>query len=398
MPAKDTALYWKTKVTKRKMRGELSAHYYARMSHQGRQVWINLCTGNLTTASNTAAAKYELLKLKGWESLKPSKKSGDTITIGEYIKAVEALKITRASTLSGYSKKLRQIAAEIKTIGDAHKYSAKGGSAEWIAKVDKVLLSALSDERVNKWKKRKIDERLKKLSAMNDEEANDRAQNTVNSILRNAKGLFSKKILRRVDVSFTTTPLSGVAIGAPKITPFQPEIDLDKLIGAAAKELDEDLHLIFLLAAGCGLRRSEIDRLRLQDVDLNTCTIKIQSTEDGRVKTKNSIRTLNISKDGPIYHALKAYRLGFHCVCPENNRPRRKSEAYRCDEQFHALSKWLRKQGIVKAIQPIHYLRKAFGDRVASKHGIDIAAISLGDSIEMAHKVYNSHNKTKAIL
>lgn len=398
MPAKDTASYWKTKVTRRKIRGEFSENYYARLSHRGRQAWINLDTGNVNTAANTAAKKYKLLKGEGWEALMPSKLSGDTITLGEYIKAVEALKITRASTLSGYTKKLRQIAAEIKGIGDAHKFSAKGGSAAWIEKVDKLPLATLSDERVNKWKKRKLDERLQALSHLDEEDANPRAHNTVNSILRNAKGLFSQKILQRVDISFTTIPLAGVSIGAPSIKAFQPEVNLDELIGAAADELDEDLHLVFLLAAGCGLRRSEIDRLRRQDIDLNACTIKIVSTEDGKVKTNNSVRTLNITEGGVVHKTLKAYRLGFHVVCPENKRPTRKAEKYRCEHQFSELSDWLRSKGIVKAIQPIHYLRKAFGDRVASKHGIDIAAISLGDSIEIAHKVYNSHNKTKAIL
>lgn len=397
MPAKDTASYWKTKVAHRKIRGEMSANYYARFSHIGQQRWINLDSGNLNDAANTAAKKFKLLKSEGWESIISSKLSGDTITIGQYIEAVESLKITRASTLSGYTKKLRQIAAEIKGIGDAHKYSAKGGSADFIAKVDKLPLSTLSDARVSKWQKRKLDERMAKLSGMDDEEASARAHNTVNSILRNAKGLFSQKILDRLDIEFSTTPLSGVSIGAPVIKPFQPEVNLDELIEAASSKLNEDLHLIFLLAAGCGLRRSEIDRLRRQDINLEACTIKIVSTEDGKVKTNNSVRTLNISEGGLVYEALKAYRLGFHVVCPENKRPTRKAEKYRCDQQFRELSEWLRGKGITQAIQPIHYLRKAFGDRIASKHGIDIAAISLGDSIEIAHKVYNSHNKTQTL-
>jgi integrase len=362
------------------------------MSHEGRQAWINLESGNTNTAANTAAKLYTLLKFEGWEALKPSKKSGDTITIGEWISEVEALKTLRKSTYGTYIRKLRQIAAEIKKIGDAHKYSTKG-SAAWIEKVDAVKLSDLTDERVNKWKAR----RMQAVADASEEEAS-RAINTVNSILRNAKSLFGKKILAQIDVNFSKIPLSEVSIGSPIITPFQAEVNLDELIEKASKELDEDLHLIFLLAAGCGLRRSEIDRLRRQDIDLDASTIKIVSTDDGKVKTKNSVRTLNITKGGVVHDALENYRLGFHVVCPENARPSRKSEEYRCDDQFQKLSAWLRRQGVVNAIQPIHYLRKAFGDRVASKHGIDIAAISLGDSIEMAHKVYNSHNKTKAIL
>ena len=393
MPAKDTASYWKTKVTRRKIRGVESDHLYARFSHGGRQLWINLETGNTNTAANTAAEKYRLLKSKGWQSLKPSKLTGDTITVGEWIAEVEGLRMLRKSTLGNYTRKLRQIAAEIKKIGDSRKYSAKGGSAAWMEQVDKVKLSELTDERVSKWKAR----RLQAVADADEDEAK-RAVNTVNSILRNVKALFGRKILAQVDVKFSQIPFSAVTVGSPVITPFQAEVNLDELIAQAAEELDEDLHLIFLLAAGCGLRRSEIDRLRRQDVDLQACTIKVVSTDDGKVKTQNSVRTLNITEGGPVHTALTNYRLGFHVACPENVRQSRKAEAYRCDDEFQKLSVWLRKQGIVKAIQPIHHLRKAFGDRVASKHGIDIAAISLGDSIEMAHKVYNSHNKTRSIM
>lgn len=391
MASKDSSIYWRSKITKRKIRGVESSNYYARLSHQGRQVFVNLNTGNASKAANLAAEKWMLLKSKGWEALMPSRKSGDTITVGEYIEAVDALKLLRRSTFGNYSKKLRQIAAEIKGIDDSNRRSV--AAAAWIKKVDKVPLSSLTNERVNKWKQSRL-----KAVAGEDEDITARAHNTVNSILRNAKGLFSKKVLDRVDVEFSVVPISGVSIGSPSITPYQAEVNLDDLIEAAAHELNEDLHLIFLLAAGCGLRRSEIDRLRRQDIDLDACTIKVASTDDGKVKTNNSVRTLNITKDGPVHSALRAYRLGFHVVCPENKRPSRKAEMYRCDEQFRELSAWLRGKGIVKAIQPLHYLRKAFGDRVASKHGIDIAAISLGDSIEIAHKVYNSHNKTKAIL
>lgn len=393
MPAKDTASYWKTKITKRMIRGSDSAHYYARMSHRGRQGWVNLETGNANTAADTAARYYALLKSEGWEALKPSKKTGETITIGEWIESVDSLRMLRKSTFASYARKLRQIAAEIKGIGDAHKYSAKGGSAAWIEKVDQVRLSELTDERVNKWKARRL-QAVKDA----DEDTASRAINTVNSILRNVKALFGKKILAQIDAEFETVPFSGVSVGGTVINPFQPEVNLDDLIKKAEEELEEDLHLIFLLAAGCGLRRSEIDRLRRQDIDLQACTLKVVSTDDGKVKTKNAVRTLNFTKGGPVHEALKSYRLGFHCVCPENSRPARKAEIYRCEKQFLELSAWLRGQGIVKAIQPIHYLRKAFGDRVASQHGIDIAAISLGDSIEIAHRVYNSHNKTKAIL
>ena len=119
--------------------------------HEKRQCWINLETGNANTAANVAAQKYTLLKSEGWESIKPSKSTGETITVGEWIKEVEALKLLRSATLSSYVRKLRQLVAEIKKIGDQKKYSAKG-SHEWIDQVDAIKLSEITAERVNKWK------------------------------------------------------------------------------------------------------------------------------------------------------------------------------------------------------------------------------------------------------
>jgi len=391
MPAKDTASYWKTKVTRRKIRGEESKHLYARFSHDGRQAWINLETGNVNTAANTAAEKYRLLKSEGWEAIKPTRQPGELITVGDWIKAVEDSNCLRQATFKTYARKLRQLAGEIKSIGGKSRFAASK-SGEWIKAVDEVKLSELTADRVKAWK-------TSRLRGIADHTKRSRAENTANSVLRNAKGIFGRKVREAVALELDKIPLADVRAGGMAKNPFVTEIDLDELLASAADELDTDLHLIFLLAAGCGLRRSEIDRLRRQDVDLKAGTVTVTDTEDGQTKTAKSKRTVRFSTSGPIAQAFDAAPLGIYAAFPGQALPgKRKAEAYRCEAQFQQLSDWLRSKGVKRAIQPLHYLRKACGDRIARQHGIAATANTLGNSIAMAYAVYSDHNHTEAIM
>jgi integrase len=391
MSAKDTTTYWKKKIAKRQINGVNSAHYYARMSHEDRRAWINLDTGDKDTAASTAALKYATLKREGWESVKPTKSKSADITVGQWIKAVEDANCLRDATIKSYARKLRQLAGEIRGIGGKSRFAAKH-SGDWIKSVDKVKLSELTTERVKKWKTRR-------LNGITDHQEKSRAENTANSVIRNVKGIFGRKVLESVTLELEEIPLKDIRAGAMKKTKFTPEVDFDQLIKDAANELETDLHLIFLLAAGCGLRRSEIDRLRRQDVDLKAGTVTITDTEDGQTKTEASHRTVRFSNSGPIFEALKNSQLGIYAICPSLALPnKRKAETYRCEHQFAALSNWLRSKGVKNAIQPLHYLRKACGDRIARDHGIAATANTLGNSIQMAYAVYSDHSNTKAIL
>lgn len=391
MPAKDTASYWKTRITKRTIRGAETAHFYARLSHEGRQVFINLNTGNASEAAKVAAETWRKLKSEGWNSVLPEKKRGADLTVGDWIKAVEDANCLRTASVKCYARKLRQLASEIKGLGDSSRYGGKAGSTAWAAKVDKVKLSDLTAERVKKW-------RARRLRGITESLEGTRAKSTVDSILRNAKAIFGRKVREAVTLELETIPLESVRPGAMAKAPYQPEIDFDQLIENAARELDSDLHLIFLLAAGCGLRRSEIDRLRRQDVDLRAGKLTVTDTEDGRTKTAKSKRTIRFAPGGAVAKALESAPLGIYAVCPHRGKPTRKAESYRCENDFNELSAWLRGQGIKRAIQPLHYLRKACGDRIARQHGIAAAANTLGNSIGMAYAVYSDHDATHAIL
>jgi integrase len=389
MASKDTATYWKERVAPRMIKGKPSPTLYARLSHNGKQAFINLNTANKTTAANTAAAKWATLKKDGWEAVKPTKSTAETITIGEYIKQVEASHIIKKSTFNVYTRKLRTLAAEITGIPSATHYD-KQSAKDRRDKIEKLPCSVLTADNVRKWKRK----RLKGLEG----EAERKALNTLNSILADARSLFGKKVAPEVNVSFDIAPLSGIVVSNIKSKKFEHEVDYQKLVDAAQSELKDDQLAVFLLAAGCGLRRSEIDRLRGEDIDVKAGTIRVTNTADGNVKRDSSVRTVYYSKDGIVAEALKGRGTNFYAICPSAKFSRNlKEDRYRCDDAMLPLIDWLRKQGVTET-KAIHYLRKACGDVVARQHGIAVAANTLGNSIQVCHATYSDHNNTKAVL
>jgi len=389
MASKDTASYWKERVSTRIIQGQESPTLYARMSHEGRQVFINLNTANRQEAASLAASTWAKLKKEGWEAVKPSKSTGDTITIGEYLEQVEAAHCIKAATFITYARKLRTIAGEIAGI-QSHTHFDKKSADERRAKVDKLLCAILSAENVRKWKRK----RLKGLSG----DAEEMASNTANSILANARSLFGKKILPEIDVKFDSVPLSGIVVSNIKSQKFEHQIDYQELVKAATDELEGDQLAIFILAAGCSLRRSEIDRLRGEDIDLGKGTIRVTNTADGNLKRESSKRTIDFSMSGLVAKALKGRQTNFYVVCPsEKFRRKMREDEYRCDKAMLPLIDWLRSKGITET-KAIHYLRKACGDMIARQHGIAVAANTLGNSIQVCHATYSDHTNTKAAL
>lgn len=411
MASKDSSIYWRDRITKRKIRGAESSNYYARLSHEGRQAFVNLNTGNAKRAANVAAEKWSLLKREGWESVLPRKKKGDALTVGDYIRAVKDASIFRRATLESYTKKFRQLVSEIEGLSVPSR-QAPNKAAQWIKTVDAVKLARITDERVEQWRARRL------RAFPDDSYERRRAETTVNSILRNARSLFGRKVFDHIKLQIEEPPLVNVRVASVRPTAYTPEVDFDELMTAAENELTGDARLVFLLAAGCGIRRSEVDRLRQEDisfakvkkrvtgedgketeVEVVEGRIRVDDTPDGQTKADSSKRTIPFSKDGPLAKALEKSPLGIYVVCPSAPLPKvRKLGVYRCDEAFHELTAWLREKGIKRASQPIHYLRKSFGDRIAEAYGIHATANTLGNSIKVAHQIYTDRTKTKGII
>lgn len=389
MASKDTAAYWKERISTRKIKGENSSTLYARMSHEGRQCFINLNTANRQEGARTAATTWSKLKKDGWEAVKPSKTAGDTITIGDYLKLVEDSHALKSKTFKTYARKLRTLAAEIGGI-KPHTHFDKKSAEQRRTKIDKIPCSILTSENVRKWKKK----RLKGLEG----EAESRALNTANSIIADARSLFGKKILPEVGIGFKTTPLSGLVVSNIESQKFEHQVDYDQLVQTAVNELEGDQLCVFVLAAGCGLRRSEIDRLRGEDIDLKAGTIRVTNTPDGKVKRKRSVRKINFRKDSLIADFLKGRETNFYVICPDQKFKRNmREDEYRCDTAMIPLINWLRSKG-VKETKALHYLRKACGDVITRNEGIAVAANTLGNSYAMCHATYSDHSNTESAI
>ena len=212
-------------------------------------------------------------------------------------------------------------------------------------------------------------------------EAYEKAQVTVASVLRNAKSLFGVRIREALPFSLETIPFETIKPNSPPKYRFIPEATPNNLLTAAEEELKGDLYIILLLALGAGLRRSEIDRLRWSDVDVDTGKIRIVSTKDGFIKSWDSRGAVFIGEK--LKDALKAHKdvsIGFYVVSPQANVVNnRKNEYYRCEVLFSKLCQWLRTKGITKN-KPLHHLRGIFGDELAKTAGIYAASSQLRHS------------------
>jgi hypothetical protein len=95
--------------------------------------------------------------------------------------------------------------------------------------------------------------------AGNDPLALRRARISVNSMLRQARSLFSPRGLRHLQLSLPNPlPFDGVDFEPRQSMKYRSEIDLAKLIAAATAELRDskpEVYKVFLLGVGAGLRK-----------------------------------------------------------------------------------------------------------------------------------------------
>jgi integrase len=171
-------------------------------------------------------------------------------------------------------------------------------------------------------------------------------------------------------------PFNGVKIERPKQSrAYRSSIDAQDLIDAINKIPELNIRIILLLALTFGLRRSEIDRLRWDHVDIDARTISIQTTEEGSVKSAHSERVLCI----PDWFAdtlaqIKPTTSRKQHIIAGTKAP---SSKYRAENSFESAVQWLRARG-VSGTHPLHTLRKEFGSHIATIHGLHAAAKMLG--------------------
>ncbi|MBT8036686.1 MAG: site-specific integrase [Verrucomicrobiae bacterium] len=360
---------------------------------------FSLHSSNKNEAANLASQIFSFLVGNGWAETIAKYKShpSDTVkppheaTVGDLIRVAEKYATVRERTFQTYIKSLRKIVADIMEVPDEKKHQSGNctGNKEWKESIDATPLSAITPLKVQGWKQTYIKQSGK------DASAKRKATVTTNSLIRNAKGFFSKKLLPFLHEELvlpTPLPFEGVRSEKAGSVRYHSKIDAVKLMGQADKELKDkhpQAYTVFLLAFVCGLRVSEIDHLLWESVDLDQGLLHVRSTKYHTLKSEDSEGILDLS-DEMCKHLQNRVRKAADdfVIMVDKSAQNASLSKYRCQKHCDVLIKWLRNKG-VKAQKPIHTLRKEIGSLVAAEQGIFAASRYLRHSnIQITAAVY----------
>jgi len=350
-----------------------------KIQHLGRRETFSLVKANKTSAAARAKEIYLSLKAAGWDAtiarFKPKAAPKAVSTVGDFLEEVKAKAGGRPKTIESYCRALRTIVADMFDIdGGKEKYDYRsGGRKEWLKKVHDIRLADISPDEGQKWK-------LRFLRRAGSDPIKQRAAIvSANSLMRQAKSLFSPKILKFVRLTLPgVLPFSGVGFEKRPSMRYRSTFDIEELIDAAQKQLPTEQLKIFLLATMAGLRRDEIDKLEYRAFRWDDRLIRIEATRYFHPKSEDSIGDVEVDSE-----LLRIFR-GFHArassefviesdVAP---RPEATYSHYRCQKHFEALTNWLRDK-CVPGNKPLHTLRKEFGSQICKKYGIFLASQAL---------------------
>ncbi|MCB1097530.1 MAG: hypothetical protein KDN22_18295 [Verrucomicrobiae bacterium] len=393
--------YWLNAIYRRTFAGADTrardvGHWTVKIQHAKRREEFPLHTPNKRKAAELARTIFISLKGVGWDStlaeFKPEETcrldiaglsaDSDGLTLGQFIAAAEEAANVGTRTLADYSRSLRRIASGVfKLEGSAKKFDYRtGGRNEWRKQIDAILLSAFTPERIQAWKKQFV------AAAGTDIKAQNRARTSVNSIIRQAKSLFSPKLLRFIALDpKPQSPFEGVDFEPRSSTRYHSgEFDLLLLLRLAQHGSDEVKKLpceqlkIFLLASMAGLRRKEIDLLEWSSVRFDQQVIRIRATEFFKPKSEDSVGDVGIDAELAAFFRKACDSAKGKFVIESDAPPpiNQSHAAYRCDEHFKPLLLWLRANGL-NGRSPLHTLRKEFGSIICEHHGIYAASRAL---------------------
>jgi integrase len=356
-----------------------AADYSCRFSIRGKRAQVCLNTSNQKGAAKRAAELVTLIGTDGWEAglalYRPKEKivKSAKASVGALIKTATGISSARRQTLEGYGKALRLIVAEIKGIKGEGKFDAhKGGSAKWRARVDAVSLDSVAPSEILAWKNKRLRD------AEGDPLAKRRAIVTTNSLIRNAKCLFGKKLMPFIEQAIdlpNPLPFDGVPLDKMPSLRYISRIDPYAILALAKEELahaEPEAFKVMILALVCGLRRAEIDNLLWRAFDFPGSTMRVESSEYHELKSEDSAGTIDLDAD--TLALFRGYRDKkrtsiFVIESPLEADSKAKAGRYRCNPVFDTVIAWLRKNG-VDGHKPIHTLRKEIGSIIASEHGI----------------------------
>lgn len=371
--SKETPQHWLPKLRKR---SETAADYCVRIYFRGDQQWINLGTGNKTLAANRAVRFWIHLKATGSMAEarevigQPPAQVKTKVTISDWVEAYSAYADVDPRTISVYAGCLRRIAAGIS--GVAHENFPMRG--DWREAADAIDISVLTKNNIERWM-------MSQLKGV-DRERLPRRQASVHAALRNARNLFTKKIVDKVatiDLG-TRPPFSDIDIKPWKSKRYLSTINVPLILTAARSELEPNLFRILILAGCVGLRKEEIDKLLWQQVHLDRKCISIEATWCYKPKSATSARVVPIADDvAEFLRDSMKDASGEFVIDGGHPRVGATYYHYRANKHFTALGKWLRTKGVTTT-QPIHTFRKEFGSQINQIAGLKAASDLLGHS------------------
>ena len=358
--------------------------YAVRLQHLDRRETFQLGTANKAAAGAKARDIYEHLKAHGWDKtlakFKPSNlhRPLAIATVGDFVSAIRDSHAGNPKTLNDYIRAFRLIVSQAFHIQDKdnsrYDYRARGRE-EWITRVESIKLSDVTPDRIQRWK-------VAYLKRKGGNPLRDRtARNSLNSILRQAKSLFSRDRIRFLELpSGFQSPFIGIRPEPRQSMRYSSSFDLATLTMAALAELPDEPLKAFLLSAMAGLRKNEIDKLQWSAFDFERKTLRVNVSEHGTLKSEDSIGDVDLDVElAELFHGYKAKARGPFVIASEQLKPAAKAAGYtryRADLVLTALVDWLRSKGI-NGYKPLHTLRKEFGSQICDQFGIFAASRAL---------------------
>ena len=373
--------YWARRIYKHSREGRTDFEWSVRIRHKGRREQFPLLSANRTQAARKALEIYGHLKALGWEAALTKFKRGaeplppkSDLTVGEFLAELQAKTELKARTFADYAGSLRKIVADI--TGIAHGPAGSQAKRDkWRSRIHAVKLSRVTPEKVQKWK-------LKFVARAGEDPRKIRsAKNSANSFLREAKALFSSKLLELLEGVILPNPLpfAGIKLYPKQSMKYRSTFDAIQIINDAQNELgeqDPEAYKIFLLGLTTGLRRREIDTLQWSAFRWDRNQIRIEPSEWYGLKSQDSADDLDVDPE------IMAMFRGFHAKAQSNfvieSRVAPRLDVttwqhYRTTSIAERLIKWLRSKE-VNTNNPLHSLRAEAGSQVAAAEGIYAAS------------------------
>lgn len=376
--------------------------FFLRVQCRRQRDWFGL--GNsLEEAAKLARDVQTHLRLHGWEATRNKYKPAFEVelcdlTVGAYIDLVANHGRLHPATLDGYAAKFRRIVATARKIRfcGPDKYVGGPRPSKWRQAVDSVVLTTLTPSQIETWR----DNYVGRFPIDHPRRTN--VEHSANAIIRSARLLFGKRVLKRLLTKIpnltlpSPLPFEGVEFIPERESDYfyTSEVDAKQLIDDALKELTGNQLVIFVLAIGAGLRRNEIDKLPWRHVDLATGVITVAPTQYTRLKSDSSVGRIQL--EPRFAEVLRRHGVDNRgeFVLPSPIAPRinvTQHRYYRCDRDYEALCAWLRTKGMTRSRSCIHTLRKEFGSHLAQRRGIFVASAGLRHStIGVTRKYYVS--------